>query len=194
MDKLLSRNQLSIQDLSGFCVGLGPGSFTGLRIGITTLRGLALALKRPIVGVPSIDAIAYNFSSHDKQICVMVDARQNKLYARLYKCQDSIKPISRFLLLGIYELLTKIKKPTLFIGDGLLLYQDAIRQKKGSLATFASQPYWYPRAAIIGRLGYAMLKAGKKDSVFTLSPIYIYPKECQVKEAQNSKRKAQNEK
>lgn len=180
--KVLSKNSYLLEDINAFCVGLGPGSFTGLRIGLTTIRAMALALKKPVVGIPSIDGMAYNLLGSKGEICAVIDAKQNKVYARIYTCTDKgIKPKSRFLLLGIKELLDRVKNPATFLGDGIRLYRNDILQELGQKAKFTPELLWYPKAAIIGRLGLDRLRAGKKDNVFSLSPIYIYPKECQIK-------------
>jgi tRNA threonylcarbamoyladenosine biosynthesis protein TsaB len=194
IDKLLSKNSCGIEDVGALCIGLGPGSFTGLRVGITTMRALAISLKRPIAGISSIDAIAHNASGHNSTICLVIDARQNKVYARLYRCNGKvITPKSKILLLGIKDLLKKNKArgPVLFLGDGLKQHKEDILKQEGLNAEFAPEPLWYPKAAVIGRLGYDRLKRGGRDNAFTLSPLYIYPKECQVKKTQNSKLKTQ---
>lgn len=182
IERLLSKNSYVLKDIDAFCVGLGPGSFTGLRVGLTTMRAMALALRKPIVGIPSIDGLAWCLFGHEGKICTIIDARQNRVYARIYSCSDrGIKPKSRFLLLSIKELLNRISEPTTFLGDGIRLYKNDILQKLGQTAKFAPEPLWYPKAAIIGRLGFDRLKAGEKDNIFSLSPLYIYPKECQIK-------------
>lgn len=182
IERLLSKNSYLLEDVQAFCVGLGPGSFTGLRVGITTIRGIALALKRPIVGMPSIDGMAHSLFAQKGRICAIIDAKQKRVYARIYSCSDKgIKPKSGFLLLGIKELLSKIKEPTTFLGDGIRLYRNDISQKLGKEAKFAPESFWYPKAAIMGSLALRRLQAGKRDNCFSLSPLYIYPKECQIK-------------
>lgn len=204
IERLLSKNSYILEDIDALCVGLGPGSFTGLRVGLTTVRGMALALRKPIVGIPSIDGLAYSLLwQKDKlapsplpspqrgegiigipcrKICPIIDAKQNRVYARIYSCSNkNIKPRGKFLLLGIKELLSKISQPTTFLGDGIRLYKNDILQELGQMARFAPESLWYPKAAIIGMLGLERLRAGKRDDVFSLSPLYIYHKECQIR-------------
>ena len=182
IDALLKRSGLRIDDISAFCVGLGPGSFTGLRIGVTTMRGLAFSLKKPVIGISSMDCLAYNLLGRKGIICPAIDAKQNKVYSRIYKSNGKeIKPAGKFLLLGIKDLLKKLKGEVIFIGDAAALYRDEILNNKKIRAEFAPEALWYPKAGILGKLGLARLKAGKKDSVFTLAPLYIYPKECQIR-------------
>jgi tRNA threonylcarbamoyladenosine biosynthesis protein TsaB len=181
IDKLLAKNSYTIRDVDVFCVGLGQGSFTGLRVGVTTMRGLALTLKRPIVGVASIDTLAHNISGHKEQICPIIDAKQNKVYARIYACDGKkITPKTKILLLGIKDLVVKIKAHTVFLGDGIKLYKEYILKEKPKGADFAPESTWYPKAAILGKLGFDKIKKRRFDNLFSLAPIYIYPKECQI--------------
>jgi tRNA threonylcarbamoyladenosine biosynthesis protein TsaB len=180
--KLLSDNSYNIKDVNAFCVGLGPGSFTGLRIGLTTVRALAMALKKPITGVPSIDSLAHNLSGFKGRICAVIDAKQNKIYARIYTSgSNGIRPQGKIFLLTMREFLNTLKKPAIFTGDGLILYKDYIIDILGPLASFAPEATWYPRAAIIGRLGLEKLRRGRRDNIFSIAPLYIYPKECQIR-------------
>ena len=182
IERLLSDHSYGIKDINAFCVGLGPGSFTGLRIGLTTVRGLAMALKKPIVGIASIDGLAHNLAGFKGRVCAIIDAKQNKVYGRIYTSgSNGIRPQGNIFLSNIKEFLSRVKKPAIFTGDGLILYKDYIIDILGPMASFAPPPAWYPRAAIVGRLGLERLKRGRKDSIYTLSPLYIYPKECQIK-------------
>ena len=181
IDKLLSKNSINIKDIDAFCVGLGPGSFTGLRIGLTAMRGLSFALNKPIVGIPSIDAIAINVREFNSNISVLIDAKQNKLYHRDYIIKNNkIIPKTKILLVTREEFIKKAKPDTLFIGDGVeLIKSDIINRDKSS--KFALSDLWYPEADTIAMLGFERFKKRKKDNVFTLNPLYIYPKECQIK-------------
>jgi len=182
IDKLLSKSSYKIKNIDAFCVGIGPGSFTGLRIGVTTMRALALALEKPIVGVSSIDAIAYNLTGEISRISVIIDAKQSKVYSRFYRHKNKqIMPEAKVRLLSIEELLKKIKTPITFLGDGLKVYKDNIISIGLEGISFALESDWYPKAANIGMLGYEKLRLKKKDNVLKLSPLYIYPKECQIK-------------
>ena len=180
IDKLLTKNSINIKDIDAFCVGLGPGSFTGLRIGLTTMRGLSFALSKPIVGIPSIDAIAINVIEFNDKISVIIDAKQNKLYHRDYIIKNNkIIPKTKMVLIAREDLIRQAKPNTLFIGDGVgLIKSDIIDKQKSS--KFALSDLWYPEADTIAMLGFEGLKKRKKDNVFTLLPLYIYPKECQI--------------
>jgi len=187
IDRLLKEALCDMSDVDGFCIGLGPGSFTGLRVGVTTIRGLAMALKKPIVGVPSIDALAYNVNSAKGQVCVIIDARQGKVYGRIYSnSEKGLRADGDILLLPIRDILAKIKKNTLFLGDAIGLYRKIIEEDMRLSIEFAPEALWYPKAQVIGRLGFNRLKASKVANVMTLAPLYIYPRECQIKMSRSS--------
>lgn len=182
IDKFLSKNAFGIEDVDLFSVGLGPGSFTGLRIGVTTMRAMALALKKPIIGIPSIDVLAHAAGGKKSDICVVIDAKQGKVYARLYKqSKDNIKPASKILLLSIDKLLARIKVPMFFLGDAIALYKENILKAGIKEISLAPEKAWSPDAAIIGALSFSKWKKKYKDNIFTLSPLYMYPKECSIK-------------
>jgi len=121
IDRLLKRARLKIKEIDCFAISAGPGSFTGLRIGVTVVKGLAYALKKRIVAVPTLDVIADNAKSFKGVICPVLDARKNKVYACIYKSDGkSLKRLSKYLLLPVADLLKKVKNMrynVLFLGD-----------------------------------------------------------------------------
>jgi tRNA threonylcarbamoyladenosine biosynthesis protein TsaB len=182
IENLLSENSLDIHDIDLFCIGLGPGSFTGLRIGITIMRALAFSTKKPIVGVLSIDAIAGNAHAYKNNVCVIIDAKQQKLYARFYEFMEKgMRPRGKVMLAGIKEILDRVKNPILFLGDGIDVYKDKLLDYGLSHESMLTSDTWYPDAATIGSLAKDKMEAKGGDNVFTLSPFYVYPRECQIK-------------
>ena len=200
IDKMLKRAGVSLKQIDGFCVSKGPGSFTGLRIGITAIKGLAYALQKPVVAIPSLDILAQNARpvmnrrlSLPFQVCPIVDARQNKVYACLYQARPVKKGFcngarngkvirkSGYLLLPIEELLKKLKGEVLFLGDAISLYREQIRKTKRIKAVFAGEKFWYPRASRAVSLALERFRKGKIDDVDSLLPLYLYPKTCQIK-------------
>lgn len=187
IDKILKKAKLRLQNIDGFCISKGPGSFTGLRIGITTIKGLAFALEKPIVAVGSLDVLAENVKiiktkNIPKDICALVDARQNKVYACLYKRENGkIKRASRYFLLTISELMTKLKDEVLFLGDGIGVYRDEIKKNKKLKAVFADAKFWYPKAQGVVSLAVERFSQNKIEDVNNLVPLYLYAKTCQIK-------------
>ncbi len=180
--KLLDKARYDITDINLFCVGLGPGSFTGLRISLSAMRTLSITLKRPIIGIPSFDVIAYGLSGKGTDICVIFDAKQNKVYARFYKqAAGGIKPVSGFLLDDFANIIKKIKQKTTIAGDAIPLYGSRIPPPKKDIILFAQENKWYPKAELLGIMALDRYKKGLRVDPFKLLPLYVYPKECQIK-------------
>lgn len=179
--ELLKGVNLSIGEVDVFVVGLGPGSFTGLRIGVSAVKGFGIALGKPCIGVASIDAMALNVDDREGQIVPVIDAKRNNVYSAIYVRKNSrITKRSKHLLLKIEDLMKKVKGPAIFLGDGVSLYKKNIeRLSKGSI--FLEERYWYPRAFNLIRLAFPEAKKNKKRGLSRLNPIYLYPRDCQVK-------------
>lgn len=197
IDKVLKKARLSLKRIDGFCVSKGPGSFTGLRIGITTVKGLAFVLQKPVVAIPSLDILAQNacavINRRILQVCPIIDAKQDKVYTSLYQTRPVQKRFSNgarngkvmrksgYLLLTIEELLKKLVGEILFLGDAILLYRENIRKSKKIKPIFAKERFWYPQATRAVPLAMKRFREGKLDDVNGLRPLYLYPKECQIK-------------
>jgi len=181
--EVLRRARLSIDDVAAFVVGVGPGSFTGLRIGVSTIKGLGIATKRPCIGIASIDALALNADGEAKTVCPVIDAKRDQVYAAVYKKEKGrIVRKTDHLLLDIDRFMKRVKGPAIFLGDGLDLYRERI-QRLNKNAIFLDEAYWYPRAGNLIRLGFGRIKRHKKMDLTRLRPIYLYPKDCQVRKA-----------
>ncbi|MFC1621515.1 tRNA (adenosine(37)-N6)-threonylcarbamoyltransferase complex dimerization subunit type 1 TsaB [Candidatus Omnitrophota bacterium] len=173
--EMLEELDLSIKKIDAFVIGLGPGSFTGLRIGVSAVKGFGLALKKPCIGVASIDAIAMNADSG--MIVPIIDAKRENVYSAIYEKKNGrIIRKTDYLLIKIKELLKKVKKDAVFLGDGISVYKDKIGR-----GIFLEEKYWYPRASALIKLALPKIKRTKKCNLAKLEPIYLYPKDCQVK-------------
>ncbi len=181
IDKLLKNARLKIKNIDCLAISIGPGSFTGLRIGLTVVKGLSYALKKPIVAVPTLDAIAMNAKKFTGIICPVLDARKNKVYACLYKSDaKSIKKISKYLLLPLDDLLKKIERydKVLFLGDAI----STPGVETGFHPGGGSKVYknWHPKAQTVARLASEYFKQKKFVKAQDLEPMYIYSKECDI--------------
>lgn len=168
IEKLLKEERLKIRDVDCFAISVGPGSFTGLRIGVTVVKGFAYALKKRIVAVPTLDVIAQNVKNFKGVICPVLDARKNKVYAAIYKSDGQvIKRVSKYMLLGADELLNRLSKydKVIFLGD---------------TANNNFNKDWRPRADTVARLGAEYFKNKKFVKAEDLEPMYIYSKECDI--------------
>ena len=187
----LRRLQLSLSDVDYFAVGLGPGSFTGLRIGLATIKGFALALQKPVIGLSSLDILASNaLPSDSKIICPLIDAKRNLLFTALYEVSlnNKLKRRSSYLLINIEEFLKRIShyKLVTFLGDGLSLYQSRLRKKMRD-SIFLKENTWYPRARNLIKLALDLIDEGRFKDARRIKPIYLYPKECQIRDADSRK-------
>ncbi len=182
IDRLLKKAGLKIKKIDCFAISVGPGSFTGLRIGVTVVKGLAYALKKRIVAVPTLDAIADNAKSFKGVICPVLDARKNKVYACMYKSDGkSLKRLSKYLLLPSEELLKKLSKydKVVFLGDTIPTPEGCTSAHLRGVSTVKA--YWHPKAEVVARLGAEYFKKRKFVKAEDLEPMYLYSRECDIK-------------
>ncbi|MBP7056229.1 MAG: tRNA (adenosine(37)-N6)-threonylcarbamoyltransferase complex dimerization subunit type 1 TsaB [Candidatus Omnitrophica bacterium] len=173
---VMARGRVRLRDLDGFCISIGPGSFTGLRIGVTTVKGLSYVYGKPVAEVPTLDVIAYNAIHHKGFICPVLDARKGKVYACIYSSDGrSLKRVSKYLLITLDELALKLKK----YNSAILMGDMAGRLGPVDKPFFGGD--WHPRAEIVARLGLELFKNGKTVGSSELEPMYIYSRECDIK-------------
>lgn len=179
--ELLKKLKIPLNKIDAFVIGLGPGSFTGLRIGVSTVKGFGIATEKPCIGVPSIDAISLNVEGGHDNIIPVIDAKREQVYSAIYsKKGDNIIRKSDYLLLPLAKLMRRIKGEGIFLGDGLSLYRDKIADLNKK-AVFLEEKYWYPRAANLIKIGFSRIKKAKKGGLDKLIPLYLYPEDCQVR-------------
>jgi tRNA threonylcarbamoyladenosine biosynthesis protein TsaB len=179
IDTVLKWSDITADDLDGCAVGIGPGSFTGIRIGVATIKSLCYALDKPIVGVSTLEAIAYNLGSTNSVICPLLDARRNEVYGAIFEGGTEWRRRSEDLCLSIDAFLDCLDEHTSpnctinFIGDGLTSYGDAARERLGERAYFANAIFNVPRGAMIAHLGAQRLQNSDIDDYWTLVPNYV---------------------
>lgn len=149
----LNRAGLTPGALDGLAVTVGPGSFTGLRIGISTVKGLAFARGLPCAGVSSLEALAEACPAGPQTICALMDARKGQVYAAVFRRSgDRLERIGRERAAAPDEVLTGLEHPVLFVGDGARLHAERIRARCGQEATIAEPRLDRPSAAVVARL------------------------------------------
>jgi tRNA threonylcarbamoyladenosine biosynthesis protein TsaB len=181
---LLSGSGILLSDVGAFALGAGPGSFTGLRIGFATVKGLNFPLKRPVVAIPSLDIIAHNAALRDTgYICPVVDAKRGLLYACFYKkTPHGLRRVSPYMLSTPQGLCSRIKDTTCFLGDGATIMRGQISVRLLKKVRFESEEAWYPKPAVLVALAQAAVasrKHSKKSSA--VFPMYLYKRDCQVR-------------
>lgn len=160
--------------LDAIAVSLGPGSFTGLRIGLSTAKGLAMAAAKPLIGISSLDALACPFVDLPQPVCALIDARKKEVYAAFYQRngKGGLERTSNYLVLSPAKLAAMIKEPTILTGSGAELYQAELTASLGDLARFAPPALFHVRAAAIGHL--ALPKWHQKDFLAPADAVPLY--------------------
>lgn len=170
IDELLKKVSLDITDIDLFACSEGPGSFTGLRIGIGTIKGLAYGLGKSVVGVSTLEALAHNIDFTDLVICPIMDARRGQVYNGLYKYNDGrLTCIEEPRALSIEELCQELTERTIFVGDGVNVHKEKIKELLGNKAVFAAPQNLLQRA---GSVAYAALKK-EAVSAEDLTAVYL---------------------
>lgn len=176
VDDLLKNLQLDLKDIDGFVVSKGPGSFTGLRIGMSMIKGLSQGTKKPFVSVSSLDALAYNMAYTSGIICPIIDALRDNVYTALYSFKDGdLVMETDYSALHIDELINLLKEkhqPVCFIGDAVPKFKSRLGESLSEVS-FAPPHLNLVRASSLGELGLKLLKQGIEDNLYTSAPIYL---------------------
>lgn len=182
IDRLLCGAGLAVEDMDGIAVSIGPGSFTGLRIGLSTAKGLSYASGKPLIGIPTLDALALNMTFSSYLTCPIQDARKGEVYAALYRPgAESPEKITDDMALDPAALAGMITEKTVFIGDGVNIYRDFLMKQVGGLYNEAPLPLQLPRASNVALLALKRLEKGDVDDPFALVPRYIRKSEAEIR-------------
>lgn len=153
MDEIVRMTETDLNSLDALAVAKGPGSFTGLRIGAATVKGLGLTLKKPIIGVPTVEGLAMNLYGTGSIICPLMDARRKQVYTGLYKFSDGkLQVVKEQVPIGIEEIITALNligQEVVFLGDGVPVYKEIIEEKIEVPYSFAPAHVNKQRAAAI---------------------------------------------
>ncbi len=183
---VIKHSGLNLPDLDGFAVTRGPGSFTGLRIGISSVKGLAAARGKPIAGVSSLDVLARQVSFSPYLICSLIDARKDEVYLSRYRYKDgNLKKESNEKAVLPEDALDEINETCIFVGSGAALYRKAIKEKLGGYALFAQDHENTIRASTVARLSLERFENNDTDDVETFVPNYIRKSDAQLKLQEN---------
>lgn len=183
IDQALKFANIELADVDAFACSIGPGSFTGLRIGIATIKGFALSLNKPVLSIPTLLALAYNVSNFNGIICSIIDARNDNVYAGIYKADEATnyKPelIEDYISDNIEILIDKLKNyddDIIFVGDGVDAYKDLLLSKLQSDSSnilFASSHLNHQYALSTARAALDMASKDEYSDAHSLSPLYL---------------------
>ncbi|MFQ5521429.1 MAG: tRNA (adenosine(37)-N6)-threonylcarbamoyltransferase complex dimerization subunit type 1 TsaB [Candidatus Methylomirabilia bacterium] len=182
VDQLLHDARWAPGDLEGLAVAVGPGSFTGLRIGISTVKGLALALAIPVAAVPTLEALAWGLPFAREPVCPILDAKKGEVYTALFHWEgDRLTRDWEDSAESPEALCHRLAGPVIFVGDGVFAYGALLQAKLGLRATFAPPSRRLPSPACVGQVGQARLIAGERTDPRALTPRYLRPSEAELK-------------
>jgi tRNA threonylcarbamoyladenosine biosynthesis protein TsaB len=183
IDATLGMIDQTVADCDGFAVTTGPGSFTGLRIGISTVKGLGFATGKPVAGVSTLDALIYQFPSFPHLICPILDARKGQIYTALYESTGQMKwkKVVEDCAIEPGEWLKQVSAPCLFVGNGTSVYAELITKTLGDLAYFAPAYMNRVRASVVGYIGMKQILDGQTTDVDQLVPNYIRKSDAEIK-------------
>ena len=181
VDRLLADCGLAPADLGGLAVSVGPGSFTGLRVGLATVKALAMALDLPVAPVPTLDALASRLPFADAPVCPILDARKGEVYLSLYRWRgDSMAREWDYLALAPEAAAARLEPPVILLGDGVEACRPWL-DRLGAGARVAPAAQRLPSAAAVAGLGLAVLAGGGGVSAEALAPLYLRPSEAELK-------------
>lgn len=177
LDEVVKMIELDLETIDAIAVAGGPGSFTGLRIGSATAKGLGLALERPLLHIPTVDALAYNLYGHKNLVCPLMDARRNQTYTGVYRFDENGMQIVRAqCAVGIDDIISYLNKkaePVTFLGDGVNVFRDYIEAECTVPHDYAPAHVNKQRAACVAALGELYYKEGKTETAAEHAPDYL---------------------
>ncbi len=176
LDEIVKMVELDLETIDGIAVSGGPGSFTGLRIGSATGKGLGLALKKPLISVPTVDAMAYNLYGSAYTVCPIMDARRNQVYTGIYDNRNGFSIIKEQCAMDIEELVEELNaagQKVMFLGDGVPVYKKQIQEKMTVPFLFAPAHLNRQRAAAVAALGCKYYEEGKTLTAEEHAPVYL---------------------
>lgn len=191
IDEMVKMINLDMATIDAIAVMAGPGSFTGLRIGAASAKGLGLALDKPLIAVPTLEALAYNLYGVDMLICPLMDARRNQVYTGIYyfegvelktlkdQCAEDIEATIGYL--------NKQGRPVIFLGDGVPVYRDIIKERAQCKYSFAPAHLNRQRAGALGTLAIIYHEQGKDISADEYRPDYLRLSQAERERAEKEK-------
>jgi tRNA threonylcarbamoyladenosine biosynthesis protein TsaB len=179
---LLHETGIEMGQIDGFAVTLGPGSFTGLRIALTTAKTLSLVTGKPLAGIPTLDVLVENVPFAEGLVCPALDARKGEIFAAVYRkdSRGGTNRVTDYLSVPPETLSEMIEGPALMLGDGVSVYGDRLQEKCRHPITFAPPEYHYPRASVLCRLAIEKLSEGDQTHPRDLQALYARASDAEL--------------
>lgn len=179
LDEVAKMTELDMESIDAIAVAAGPGSFTGLRIGSATAKGLGLALNKPLIAVPTLEGLAYNLCGMDAIVCPIMDARRGQVYTGIYEFHENeLIVLEGQMAISIEELgrkLLKYDRRIIFLGDGVPVFREILKEKlmAGRDISFAPCNMNCQRAASVAALGIRYYRDGRLEGAAEHEPEYL---------------------
>ncbi len=182
IDHALLQSGIKIDDIDVFAAAVGPGSFTGLRVGLSAVKGLVYATGKKLVSVPTLEAFAWNLPFSMYQVCPLLDARKKEVYAGIFRwtCNGFTRVVNEQVI-KIDNLLLQINEPTIFLGEGAFIYKGSIEAKLGDKAIFACPHEMVPSPSNAAYLSMMKAKRGEFEDPIKLVPMYLRKSEAEIR-------------
>ena len=181
--RVLACASRSLAEVEGLSVSIGPGSFTGLRIALGTVKGFAYALRQQVVGVATLEALARTVTNWEGNICSVLDARKGEVYTALFhRSRDGqLKRLSADLVVSPREFFSQLEEPCSFLGDGIERYGELLREQCGPKMRLLPFSSHHPRGGVIAGMGWERLHRGEVDDLGSLVPRYVRRPDAEFK-------------
>lgn len=193
LDEISKMTELDLESLDAVAVAAGPGSFTGLRIGSATAKGLGLALKKPLVSIPTLEGLAYNLYDTKGLICPLMDARRNQVYTGVYRFVNhrlqTVEEQRAADILEILECINQLGEPVTFLGDGVPVFRDAIGRTVNVPFSFAPAHLNKQRAAAVAALACVYMEEGRTETAAEHRPDYLRMSQAERERAERERLK-----
>lgn len=196
LDEIVRMTELDPDTIDAIAVAAGPGSFTGLRIGSATAKGLGLAWNKPLVSIPTVDALAYNLYGTDSVVCPLMDARRNQVYTGIYEFHEGkLSVIEPQMAVGIEEIARKLcalERKVIFLGDGVPVFREALTERlmAGREISFAPAHLNKQRAGAVAALAVSYVREGRTESAAAHRPDYLRLSQAERERAEREKAEA----
>lgn len=192
LDEIGKMIELDLNTIDAIAVAAGPGSFTGLRIGSATAKGLGLALKKPLIGIPTVEGLAYNLYGTKALICPLMDARRNQVYTGIYEFNGfDFHKVENQMAVAIEDIIAKLNKigrEVIFLGDGVAVYRKIIEQLCTVPYTFAPAHVNKQRAGALAALAQKYFAEGKMEDPAEHKPDYLRLSQAERERMEKEKR------